>query len=335
MIDWITAILPCNHDQSKLQAGLVACLDAEGNIQWKIDKALSVPGSHDSSIQIKTYTERSIWVSGNPTKWLQGHNIFGSDDLIHLVATMFAKLWEKEELGLAPTMLQDAEIRAGLYTLSRVDINQSWMLPDRAAVLAWIRAAGSTCRIKHRGAGQYAGDTLYFGKHSRRWAVKCYSKGHELADKGHQLPKDLQHPELLEYADKALRIELVMRGMALKDKGLQQAKAWTPAVAKQLLSELVLSQLEISDNMPAPDDLLKSLRPGLRAVYVLWQSGEDVRQTYSKAQFYKHRRALLAHGIDIAIPQERERNNVVPLIRYLEAEPAEIPQWAYDKGLVA
>ena len=38
-------------------------------------------------------------------------------------------------------------------------------------VLAWIRAVGESAYLKHRGAGQFSGDTAYFGKHSRRWAL--------------------------------------------------------------------------------------------------------------------------------------------------------------------
>ena len=51
----------------------------------------------------------------------------------------------------------------------------------------------------------------------------CYSKGHEITAKGHQLPKELQIPELLEYADKSLRLELVMRQLELKRRGLDMA----------------------------------------------------------------------------------------------------------------
>ena len=47
-------------------------------------------------------------------------------------------------------------------------------------VLAWIRSVGETAYLKHRGAGQFSGDTAYFGKNSRRWALKCYSKFMEI-----------------------------------------------------------------------------------------------------------------------------------------------------------
>ena len=55
----------------------------------------------------------------------------------------------------------------------------------------------------------------------------------------------------------------------------------------------------------------------------------------SKTAFYRWRKQLLEYGIDIAILNQDNRSNVVPLIRYLEAEPAQIPDWAYEKRLVA
>lgn len=335
MIDWVTAVLPCSHDPEKLRAGLVACLDASGVVQWTVEKALQVEGSYSATIQIKSHTDHTIWISGNPAKFLQGHNIFGTDDIVYLVDRFFNELIKNHDLGLCPTDVDFQKIREGRYFFKRVDINHSWLLPDRAAVLAWIRAAGSSARLKRRGAGQYAGDTLYFGKNSRRWAVKCYSKGHEISAKGHGLHKDLHIPELLEHADKCLRIELVLRSMMLKETHLDHAWSWTKDTAKELLCSLVLDDLEISDNMPAPDDVLNTLPPRLRLVYQSWKAGDDLRLILSKSAFYRWRKALLEHGIDIAIPQQANRNNIIPLIRYLEAQPASIPQWAYDKGLVA
>jgi II/X family phage/plasmid replication protein len=57
---------------------------------------------------------------------------------------------------------------------------------------------------------------------------------------------------------------------------------------------------------------------------------------FSKAKFYKRRKQLLEYSIDIAILQDKEEeSNIVPMIRYLEAVPMGIPDWAYQKGLVA
>lgn len=337
MIDWVTAVLPCTHDSSKLSAGLVASISATGDIEWTVQKALSVEGSHSTTIQIRSLTDKTIQISGNPAKWLQGHNIFGTDDLVYLVNKFFTELLLKNglELGLSPDCFQLERICLGAYQLLRVDINHSWLLDSRSSVLAWLRAAGNCARLKRRGAGQYASETLYFGKSSRRWAVKCYSKGHEINAKGHKLPKELQIPELLDFAEKALRIELVIRSMGLKYLNLDTAKDWSKDLPKMLLFQLVLDDLELSDNMPLPDEMLRIIPLRQRHIYVLWKDGEDLRAMLSKSAFYRWRKLMLEHGIDISLLQEKEKSNVIPLIRYLEAVPAEIPQWAYDKNLVA
>lgn len=334
MIDWITAVIRCEHDPDKLQSGRVLVLEKNGDLKYHVDKALSVEGSYSSRIQIRSNTDSSIWISGNPTKFLQGHNIFGSDDLIHIMGKFFDALL-KHDIGLCPTSEQYDDIQDGRYTLKRVDINHSWHLKDRETVLSWIRAAGSTARLKRRGSGQYAGDTLYFAKNSRRWSVKCYSKGHELTAKGHQLPTELQIPELIEWADKSLRIEMVIRSMQLKDFLLNHANHWTHETAKMLLCSCVLDDLEITDNMVLQPSNLEILKPRLRMAYQTWLAGDDLRKVLPKNTFYRYRRELLPYGVDIAIVQQGERKNIIPLIRYLEAEPAEIPAWAYEKGLVA
>lgn len=335
MIDWVTATIICDHDPQKLIAGHVISYDAELNPEWVVNKFTTVEGSHSAKIQIQSRSDSLIWISGNPTKFLQGHNIFGSDDLQYIMGRFFDALMKHDDLGLRPTHEQYDAIQSGEYTLTRVDYNRSWHLPNRDAVLSWIRAAGQCANLKNRGKGQFSGDTLYFGKNSTWWSLKCYSKGHELTAKKHGLPKELQIPELIEWADKSLRLEMVLRSRLLKGFMIDRGSSWTKDTGKELLLSCIRKDLQITDNMPLPDDLVAQLPRPLRSSYVLWRSGEDLRQTLSHQTFYRHRNALLAYNIDITIVQEKERNNVIPLIRYLEAEPAEIPQWAYERNLIA
>jgi II/X family phage/plasmid replication protein len=314
----------------------VFSMSPDGDVEWHVDKAKKVQGSHSSQIIMKSFSDQSVWISGNPTKFLQGHNIFGTNDIQYLMGKFIDKLLKMPELSLTPTDSQLLNIKQGFYRLSRVDMNESWMLASMNEVLSWIRAAGSSARLKHRGAGQYAKDTLYFGKHSRRWALKCYSKGNELLAKGHHLPPELMIAQLIEYAEKALRLELVMRQLQLKDMGLDVLANWTPETAKLLLQSTALDNLEITDNMPIPDDVLAALPTRLKGVYSLWLDGNDLRAIIPKNTFYRYRRAMLPFGVDISLVQETERkSNVIPLIRYLEAIPAGIPDWAYELGLVA
>lgn len=338
MIDWATCELPCTHE-GRLYAGQVLSIDPFGREEWSTEKALSIPGSFDSRIQLKTSGSLNgqhthLLFSGNPVKFLQGHNIFGSCDLNYLMTKTFEKLLANPLLGLRPTELEMQRIRSGHYSLSRVDINQSYHLANREEVLTWLRAAGDSARLRYRGSGLFSGETLYLGKKSRRWALKLYSKGHEINARGHELPKELQIPELLHFADRCLRVEAVIRSMELKRRGLNTASAWSVESATMLLKDFI-GHIEVTGAFMLPNDVLASLPSHLKPVYELWIRGADMRNQYSKTTFYRHRRALLQYDIDIAIVLGPDLSNVVPLCRVLEAVPVSIPQWAYDKGLVA
>ena len=57
-----------------------------------------------------------IWVSVNPSKFLQGHNIFGSDDLVSLVYDMFLMLCRS--LEIEPRLDEVRLVKQGDYSFS-------------------------------------------------------------------------------------------------------------------------------------------------------------------------------------------------------------------------
>jgi II/X family phage/plasmid replication protein len=159
-------------------------MNKDGEIEWLVEKALNVEGSYSSNIQLRSVSTGHIHISGNPAKFLQGHNVFGTDDLKYLMGKFFDALLKIDQLCLTPTDEEYQDIQDGKISLLRVDINQSWLLESKADVLAWIRAAGKCAALRRRGKGQFSGDCFYFQIISRHWAVKCYCKGLELSANG-------------------------------------------------------------------------------------------------------------------------------------------------------
>lgn len=334
MIDWVTAKLPCNNN---LRSGCVAKLDADGNVEWLTESWLPVTGSYEMNFMVKSLTPQTIQISGNPAKWLQGHNLFGSNNLVALMAKFFSQLYEiMAEEGLNPTMEQCDAINEGRYTVSRIDINETWFLNNQYDVKAWIRAAGQKISMPHRGKGVFSGDTLYWGKGSKYYYLKCYSKGDEIDSKKSNFPEALRTPQMLEYADKALRLELVLCSKALREWGLNEPCKWTVDTPRMLLLQVVRG-LDMSNNFKLSDEVLDSLPRKLRTYYKLWLYGEDLRQEMSRPTFYRIRKELRAYDIDITLVRDVDKpaDNVIPLIRVLEAEPVGIPDWAYEQDLVA
>ncbi|MBD0103459.1 phage/plasmid replication protein, partial [Acinetobacter baumannii] len=43
-------------------------------LEWLTNKKTTVEGSYSTKIQIQSVTDTQIYISGNPTKFLQGHN---------------------------------------------------------------------------------------------------------------------------------------------------------------------------------------------------------------------------------------------------------------------
>ena len=55
-------------------------------------------GSHESRIHVKTHDQNQLWISGNPTKFLQGHNIFGTNDLLGICVEFYKQVVVRLEL---------------------------------------------------------------------------------------------------------------------------------------------------------------------------------------------------------------------------------------------
>lgn len=332
MIDWVTAVVPCLHDQL-VNAGRVISLDPDGEIQWMSEKKMTLRGSDESSIQIKTSMDRPhthLFIDGNPVKFLQGHNLWGTDDLLGLMYHFLLKVTSM--IGLSPSTDDIQAWANGSYELKKVDINYSWHLSSKADVLAWIRSAEQSSRLRYRGSGQLKGSTLYYGQNSRRWSLKAYSKGDEVSAKGHQLPQRLQLPHILDWADRSLRLETRLSALELKRRDLHIAANWAQNTPSEIHKEL-LSGLEMSDNYIIPDSDICTLPPRLRTAYIAWKDGHDLRSIYPRPTYYRYRKQLLEHGIDIANVQLREPSNVIPLIRVLEAKPVTIPDFALGTDL--
>lgn len=348
MIDWLTMIVPCTHVEPIRDGGFQR-VDATGEVEWSVDRRLSLKGSFDSSVTVRTHhgaesgDRTHIEVSGNIVKFFQGHNLWGSDDAPALAFEFMRWLALNHGLSdsplVSPTESDIAAWKAGGIRITRIDLTESFHLDNRAQVLAWLRAAEQTAHLSHRGRGQLVkGSTLYFGKNSRRWSLKLYSKGQEITAKGHGQDAILGLPYAREWADRTLRAELTLRSMELKRMGRDMVSGWfdddglPSSVTARLLHER-LGGMTMTTTSHLSAEILDAMRPALRLAYQSWESGSDLRAILPHRTFYKYRSELLPHGIDIATLVPREVSNVVPLFRTLEATPASIPDWAIGTPL--
>lgn len=333
VIDTLAFRVRCD-DAFALPTGRVMSITPGGEVEWQTMKFLSLRGSHESTVAIRPTLDRdhqpTLYISGSPAKWLQGHNIFGTDNLPGLVVA----LWESLvpvllKHGVTVSDLESEAVRAGRVELLRVDINYSFSTGSRANAIAWISAAVGQAHMQHRGRGILQGDTGYWGLKSRYSVLKAYCKGQEIQAKGHQLPLDLRGIGLEQWADDKLRLEVTLLARELRRESLANVANWTPETPHGIFMHH-LERLHISGEVSMNEEDLQGLPGGARTAYLAWKSGQDLKVILPRPTFYRHRKAIMELlGVDIATRSPDARpGNVIPLRRVVEAVPVDIPDWA-------
>jgi II/X family phage/plasmid replication protein len=338
MVDWLTVELP-DPIGKPINDGHIFCVKADGSVDWNTAKRKQLRGSWSSSMMFRALGAggdgeqgSGIEVSGNPAKFLTGHNLFGDDDPTALLNGLLDRvgpdLWPDDYSDL-----QFIDVGEGL--ISRIDLTATWQLPRSEDVKPFLNAMEERvwCPYRGRGVMDSGGSTLYFGRtakggRAKDWALKLYWKGPEIA--AHPLPQPAYEVAgLLEDVNRWVRVELTLRTPELKRLGLRKIGDWSPAKVRQIWEEYV-AKLDFGDatmNLDAID----LARTGMKARHVhalsAWKAGNDMRSSMTKASFYRLRKELRElTGFDIATSVPT--SNVVPLRRVVTASPVALPHWA-------
>lgn len=341
MIDWVNAVLPFRHS-APIFGGTVVSHDEAGTLQWASNKKKTVEGSFTSALRIATSSDHPlqddafthIWISGSP-KFVQGHNLFGTSDPRLLAAHLAREGLKALGLETDPFTFNTWKSGRGV-TFTVLDVTEMLDTGTELDAAQWIEAAQEQTRVKYRGRGVCQKGTLYFGQHSRRWALKLYQKFAELQSKkkGHALPEHIPQRELLlDYARGTVRAELRFHSLELKRLGLADGENWNAGTARALW-EKYMQSLELSGQRPLAGSDLETIKPHLRGTYALWREGRDVASLLPRRTYYRQRSELKRYGIDIAMPCLRQHANVVPLLRTITAQPKPIPSWAVNTPLL-
>ena len=339
MIDWFRGSIPFLH--FPVNGGHLFEMTPDGVVKWDIVKGVQVQGSHKSNISIRSKGSdgqgraTELWIDGNISKFLQGHNLFGSRNLIDLVHQTFLKIvnyhpdLEPRTLNLASV---EQSILSGDFDVKSIDINQLYFLDNNRSVESWLYAAEMHAS-KRAGRSTSTRGTVYLGKNSRRWGLKFYNKKQEML-----VNQNKDHPhfqKLITFAEGLLRVELRLLSLELTDLGLTKGRQFTVERLEKLFNSY-LGRIDMTMNAHLIDEELINLPRTVQGTYHLWKSGVSCRQMLSKTSFFRHRKELKKYGVDINFPPlQVERNNVQPLIRVIEAKPVENPVWATELKLIA
>ncbi len=336
MIDWLSFSIPYDGPgvgvqflKRKLHPG------PEGQ-RPALESAYTLPfrleGSWSSTIAVHAIGGR-LHINGNPVKWLTGQNVVGSNNIQRLVEITINAVLHR--LNLPDCERMRFALARGNVDLHRVDCTFSYSVGSDDEVASWLEAMGRSTHIKQRGRGHYDPGmcALRFGmslkegaalKGSRRSTFKFYNKRREMLARPQKCAPELA-AELLEKVTGLVRGEATYRGLELKRIKRAKLREWTEATAWELHRAWV-EKMEISEGYMSKETEERKLPRKLQGTYLLWKQGEDLRGMLNKATFWRHRRELLALGIDIALPvprlsDEERAGRVVPVLKVLEARP--------------
>lgn len=330
MIDWITCRIPVNLP-APIAGGWTIKLAHDGTERSRTPHRVSVEGSFSSSLTIRAPSTSELELSGNVVKWLQGHNLYGSNDLGGLLWAALERLEPFLGGDLAAIGLTGPEALADTI-ITRVDLTSMLHLDTPGDVLAWIRGAYATGSAARRGRGVMREGTLVFGdaagKNFARWQIVIYSKGQEIG--AHPLPLFMmQDNEVLNWTNRCLRVEVRVGRLELEKLGLRMLSSWYAAAPERVWSDKVAT-LNFNDTVASDTVELEKMPDHLRGTYAQWKLSLDLRKTMSKPKFYRHRAAIKGlTGVDIAVPPAPTSTaSVLPIKRTLEARPVGRPPWA-------
>ena len=294
-IDWIHVSVAVKHDPQLISRGIVVHLDNQWNMATAVHhyKAQTLRSSFENTLWIKPSTTGSIEISGNFYKFLNHHNVTGTDDLVGLVTDLIQHL-ATLEIGIQPTEEELKDIQDGKFRLFRVDVNKAILFESKVAALDYLEHLKNTASYPYRKKTIYS-NGVYFGMRSKRWCLKFYHKGTEVrVHKNGEFPLD---DKLKALADLMVRAEMRINSQQLKDWDLAFGHQWSKDIAHSLL-ERTLSKLEVPTKPVAAEEP-KFESSADRKFYKCWLDG-DAEANYSLRTIQRYtKRFLQEFGINI------------------------------------
>lgn len=324
-IDWLSIRQYHDGGCPVVNDGELFRCSADGELVWNIGTRLKVEGSFDTSCYIRS-DGHSVEFTGNPARWGREDNVFGYDlagslAIINgVLATVglpsFSSGHRVEEY-----IDHDGVSRPAVWTgarVSRIDVTRNYEAgtdADARGVLAFLQ------RQQISGArGGLLGETTVQFTAGRRYSFKLYLKGHELRAHCKGEPSAVTDWAL---STGLLRAELTLRSTQLADLTASWLGDLEGDGMARVFSELDRKTDVLRRQAEVTVDPLAGLPRAVEATARRYMDGVNVRETMSRAAFYKHRKVLL-HLFDIAVPPPHRLD---PPVKPIILRDAVAPSW--------
>ena len=337
--------------------GVVMKIDRHGETICVTLGKEKIVGSHETSVFVRCDGD-TVWFDGNVSKFGRTDNVFGYSfqECIYLINQILVNLelppFSEGEKFITNNKGTPKTVWTGAI-VTRMDLTENHMTGSASNAYHFMQHLQSqqASRLK---TGTYGdGETVDFGRGSRRLYFKAYLKGPELRrhikkeNKGFTpvlgvdnidkaSSSDLRQYfterglnqytlDLADWCDSVglVRVEMTFKSTILHSMGCN----YLGALDMKQLEAVFTDRCSIFTRAVADVNEITDLPRPVLSTYRMWAAGDDVITKVSRATFYRHRKELLPYGVDIAI-----KSNVISLktkTRVIKLGPASMPDW-YD-----
>ncbi|MCB5195686.1 phage/plasmid replication protein, II/X family [Deefgea salmonis] len=263
----------------------------------------------DNHISVRSKSGTHLMIEGNPAKFLQGHNIFGSNNLSAIINEVLRIVFS--QLNITPTEDEYQKIEDGEIKISRVDIAGSFLANNEIHKLELLNALKHILvDTENFFTSDGGGETLYIGKSSKYSTIKIYNKSKEIKDKrtyqaALNYLTEIEAERLIVEVSKQIRIEATLRTKPLEHKNLDLLKNWTLKTPRFIMNEVInehLSNLNVEARTHFGSIIDSIKGASLRLSYDAWERGSNLKHILPKRTYANHRKKLLEYEINISIP---------------------------------
>lgn len=312
LIDWLTLRHPLNeqlgaalHERIMANMGHMVCSDSNGVVLWTQAKPDWDAIRSDSqglywSITADGDSVRYLTIGASPSSLLNaGVNVFGSLDLQHGSEVL---------LRAASKALETILPNWTHWQCRRIDVTANYDMGSATQVKQALRYLLGTDAPRRKGASDSkGGDSVYWNGKSALRAGKAYHKGAHLRfqqKKGNIAP---QSDELLDLADRLIRLELKLGSMWFR----RLERDWHDLTANDLAAQhenffsslLGGGDLEVTDMHHVQEALEKVTTKGRAAgalktwAFIKSEGYTMAKETMNYQTFHNHLTLLRAAGL--------------------------------------
>lgn len=322
-----------------LNNGQVLSIDADGCVEFEVQRAMEHEGSFDTALRIRSDGHR-VDVAGNIGRYNRPDNVFGYtyEDCVKKWNAVLA------ELGLPPftpgvplirrrnsQLTRIVEFTGAVNT--RIDLTKNYALGSNEALRLYMAHLGRQQRSRTKAGTKVRDESITWGEGSRYVYEILYEKAREL----------IRHANRSNFEDHVTKLAdwchvngIARHEVKLKTRFLtQQFLRFLGETNHARLCEVYAMRTEkLFSTQEVLWDSINDIPKPYRFTAKDWRDGVDLEKTLSRATFYRHRAYLLRyHGIDIAVPSphaEEAQQWITPI--KVEIKDAEPPAWYWQES---